>query len=267
MNLGRETECVLAAMGEAAALLHRFEARRTTLAREAKAGDELVTQADRALNDLLVARIHTAMPGDAICAEEGCDFDQPLAARRWFIDPLDGTRSFMAGRAGYSILVGLVVEGTPRLGVIYDAAARATFIARKGEGVIDVGASRRLRGARSSRLVWSPFSRPEAAYTVARSLGMHDVGLCESVGLRALEMARGRAAVFGSGPRSPKLWDSAAAWAVVHELGGSYTDFEGAPLRYDGAGVIHERGAVASLGMDHGLVVTAMREALEGVRV
>jgi len=265
MALQREQHCALAAVTEAAELLHRFEQRRAELAREAKTGNELVTQADRALNDLLVARIHAAFSRDAICAEEGSEFDNARAARRWFIDPLDGTRSFMAGQGGYGILIGLVVEGTPRLGVIYDPATRTTVVALHKGGVTEYGRNnRRLGGlAHTPQLAWSPFSRPELSQPLAQSLGLSGVTLCESVGMRALALARGEAMVFGSGPRSPKLWDSAAAWVVVHELGGRYTDFDGDMLDYAAPSLLHERGAVASIGLDHHLVVATLRDALQ----
>ncbi|MCC6574942.1 MAG: inositol monophosphatase family protein [Planctomycetes bacterium] len=269
MTLTAEARFVLTVLPEAARMLHEFEQRREPIRQETKDRGELVTVADRAINSLLVDAVHSAFAHDAICAEEGSGHDNPGAQRRWFIDPLDGTRSFVAGRPGYSIMLGLVVEGTPTLGVVYDACARRTLIAQRSSGVFEFNDNRlcELRGSASQRrLMWNPFTRPDAAKPLSRALGLAGFDLCESVGLRACAMARGEAMVFGSGPCSPKLWDSAAAAVFVAELGGQYTDFDLRPLDYRRAEVIHERGAVASVGLNHETVVRAVREALETVR-
>lgn len=263
-KLATETDVLLAAMQGAAALLHDFEARRAGIVHESKARGELVTSADRALNVHLANALHVVFPGDAICAEEGCAWDDPAAARRWFIDPIDGTRSFVAGVPGYTIMAGLVVDGTPQLGAVYDPQTRATLVAEAGGGVMEVGKGlrRELRPVSAEALAWSPFSSIEAAGPMAVALGLREIRICESVGARAIAMARGEAAVFVSGPRSPKLWDSAAASVIVHELGGRYTDFDLRPLEYRTAEVTHPRGAIASLGLDHVEVVAIVRRIL-----
>lgn len=264
-KLKTESDVVLSAVFGAAELLHEFEARRAGIVPESKYQGELVTCADRALNRHLVQALHEGFPGDAICAEEGSEWDNPSAARRWFIDPIDGTRSFIAGQPGYSIMVGLVVEGMPRLGVIYDPWSRTSLVAESGEGVHEIAAGSRIKpaGRHEESLAWSPYSRLEAAGPLAVALGLSGIRMFESVGMRAVALARGEACAFASGPDSPKLWDSAAAAVVLNELGGRYTDFDLRDLDYGSSDYTHRRGAVASVGLDHVEVVAAVRRLLD----
>lgn len=264
-KLKTESEIVLSSVLGAAAMLHEFEARRSGILQETKQRGELVTCADRALNIHLVNALHGGFPGDAICAEEGSEWDNPTAVRRWFIDPIDGTRSFVAGESGYSVMVGLVVDGAPHLGVIYDPETRSTIIAEAGEGVWELrdGERKELAPRLSYNLAWSPYSRLEAAGPLAVELRLRGIRMYESVGKRAVALARGEACAFASGPNSPKLWDSAAAAVVVNELGGRYTDFDLRELDYASSDHTHRRGAVASVGMDHVDVVAAVRRILD----
>jgi 3'-phosphoadenosine 5'-phosphosulfate (PAPS) 3'-phosphatase len=162
-------------------------------------------------------------------------------------------------------MVGLVVDGTPRLGAIYDPETRTTLIAESGAGVIE-NSLQPLRPQPAPALAWSPFSRIELAGPLAVALGLRGIVLCESVGARAATLARGRACVFASGPCSPKLWDTAAASVLLHEVGATYTDLDLRPLNYRTAELVHPRGAVASLGMDHVEVVAAVRRHLDTER-
>ena len=69
--------------------------------------DEPVTQADRAVNELIVGRLGEAFPADGILAEESVDTERRLGRERvWMIDPLDGTKGFIAGSGDYAVQIG-----------------------------------------------------------------------------------------------------------------------------------------------------------------
>ena len=80
---------------------------RTNIAVERKEGDEPVTLADRECSDFLVEHITAAFPDDIVISEEAPDDLRRLDAKRvWYIDPIDGTKSFIAGGMGYCVMVG-----------------------------------------------------------------------------------------------------------------------------------------------------------------
>jgi fructose-1,6-bisphosphatase/inositol monophosphatase family enzyme len=259
LDLTREIELATGWMAEADALLRPYigdEARRRD-ASSMKAPGQVVTEADHAISELLIERIDAAFGRDAICSEEGGDRDDRSAMRRWIIDPIDGTRSFIRGMTGYTIMLALAIEGEAVLGVVHDPVERATWWAARGRGVYMDGA-RITPGNQPARLIWSPFAPPGGRETIADALGVAGIVDIESFGARAIVMARDGAGVCASRPHSPHIWDSAAGVVIIEEAGGTVTDYLGAPLTYAGD-TLHEQGFVATLGVDH----TKARELMQ----
>ncbi|MDQ3249863.1 MAG: 3'(2'),5'-bisphosphate nucleotidase CysQ, partial [Chloroflexota bacterium] len=84
-----------------------------------KMDDEPVTEADRSANQHIITRIEAMYPDDGILSEESKDDLVRLnKSRVWIVDPLDGTKEFIARNGEFSIMIGLVVEGRPVLGVV-----------------------------------------------------------------------------------------------------------------------------------------------------
>jgi fructose-1,6-bisphosphatase/inositol monophosphatase family enzyme len=220
MDLAREFAFARRVAGEAAHLLAPWmadAARRSGATRE-KAAGEVVTEADHAVSELLIKRIADEFPRDAICSEEGSTHDDASRSRRWIIDPIDGTRSFIRGVAGYSVMIALAIDGDPVLGVVYDLVAGETWHASKGAGV-HVNGERVTPGKSSPRLIWSPFAGRAAGEAVAAGLGVAEIIEVESFGLRAGVMARDGAGVCGSRPGSPHIWDTAPGSGMVGRAG------------------------------------------------
>src|ERR1044071_4479691 len=92
--------------------------RRGELGVEMKAGNEPVTVADRRASELIVAGLAETFPGDPIISEELAPAEGALGAPRyWLVDPIDGTKDFIRGEDGYSVMIGLVCDGKPTVGV------------------------------------------------------------------------------------------------------------------------------------------------------
>lgn len=101
----------------------------------AKADASPVTQADHAANAVIVESLRRAFPEDAILSEESKDSAERLRARRvWIVDPLDGTKEFLARNGEFSIMIGLVEDGEPVLGVVYLPDGDVLYRAARGEG-------------------------------------------------------------------------------------------------------------------------------------
>src|SRR5690606_20115210 len=112
-----EMEEAAAAARAAGAAAMRFYGSATAVE---KADASPVTAADHAANDVIVARLRAAFPGDAILSEESKDSRDRLQAHRvWIVDPLDGTKEFLAQNGEFSIMIGLAVGGAAVLGVVY----------------------------------------------------------------------------------------------------------------------------------------------------
>ncbi len=100
-----------------------------------KTNDTPVTEADLLANDLLVTGLKKLFPDDGIISEES-ELDPTIRADKpvWFIDPLDGTRSFIAGKDDFSILMGRCEKGRATSGIMYFPAQGFFAWAQKGQG-------------------------------------------------------------------------------------------------------------------------------------
>jgi 3'(2'), 5'-bisphosphate nucleotidase len=117
--LSRELEAAVAMAREAGEILLEIYA--TDFSVEMKGRADPVTEADRRVNELLVRRIQEAFPDDAIVAEESPDNRASAAGRCWYVDPLDGTKEFVARNGEFSVMIGLAIDGEARLGVVHRA--------------------------------------------------------------------------------------------------------------------------------------------------
>lgn len=261
MDLKPETEFAIESVVAASAILREYtDARvRQDATREKGAGD-VVTEADHRINEFLINRIVAAYPSDAICAEEGSPCDDPRASRRWIIDPIDGTKSFIAGSEGYSIMLALVIDGEPSVAAVFEPHKDCTWFAATGQGlrVRDNDAERALTPVReNSTLIWNRFVDREIGEGIQRDLALDSLEIVESFGLRGVALSRHRVGAYVSRPGSPHVWDTAPAWLFTHESGGQMTGYDGEPLAFQDEATCHPSGAVASVGLDHAKVIAA----------
>jgi histidinol-phosphatase len=221
---------------------------RTDLRVEAKEDGSPVTIADRGAEERARAWIEARFPNDGILGEEFGTV-RPHAARRWIVDPIDGTKSFVRGVPLWGTLVA-VAEGERVLaGAMYFPAVGELVAAAPGCGawwngtrcsVSSVGALReatvlttddRFPGDAGRR---SAFARLAAAAAVSRTWG-------DCYGY--LLVATGRAEAMVDDRVSP--WDAAALAPVITEAGGAFTDWTGASTAF-GGDAIATNGALAS---------------------
>src|SRR3954463_3944063 len=108
---------------------------RTKLKNWTKGASSPVSEADIAVNDLLENRLRTATPDYGWLSEESAD-DQARLAKRlvWIVDPIDGTRGYLAGREDWCVSAALVEDATPVLGAVFAPATDEFFFAARGRG-------------------------------------------------------------------------------------------------------------------------------------
>lgn len=240
--------------------------------------DEPVTQADRAVNELIVRGLAGAFPDDGILAEESADTDRRLACERvWMVDPLDGTKGFIAGSGDYAVQIGLAVGGASVLGVVYAPAADVLYWAARGRGAwverTIPEAESRVSVERLSvttegslgrmRLAESRSHRGPRMDSVVRALGVRAEIKRHSVGIKVGLLVERQADLYIHLSGKTKQWDTCAPEAVLTEAGGRMTDLWGEPLAYNTPDVYNRRGLVASNAAAHDLVIKRIRPLLE----
>lgn len=212
----------------------------TGIAAETKADASPVTVADREAERLARELIEARFPQDGILGEE-FGATRPDAARRWILDPIDGTRSFVRGVPFYGVMLALEEGGDAVLGVLHFPALGETVYAARGEGCWWDG--RRARVSAVDRLEDAVVLTTDVENIEARGFGAGWERLRRRVSFvrtwgdcygHAL-VATGRAEAMLDPILSP--WDAAALRPIVEEAGGVYTDWTGNPTHLGESGV------------------------------
>lgn len=234
---------------------------------EYKGYDDPVTAADHRANRFIVPELQRRFPRDGILSEESPDILRAADARRvWVVDPLDGTKEFLDRNGQFVVQIGLVVEGRPLVGAIYQPTEDRLYYGVVGEGAwLQAGTepqplrTRAVADPAQMVAVLSRSHRSGLADEMAAALGVREVVRIGSAGLKAGAIADARADVYLHPSRHTKLWDSAAPEAVLVAAGGAVTDFLGRPLDYSGREVRNLQGLLASNGASHDAIVAVLR--------
>lgn len=222
----RVGEAVIRAAGKLAA---GYFTRRATLAIDRKGAQDLVSEADRACEDLIVAALSRSFPQDSFLGEEG-GVRSPGGAATWVIDPIDGTHNFLTGVPFWCVSLALVVDGDAVMGLIYHPAAEELFSAIRGGGAFLDGGAMQVSGEtdlkRARVCVGFSYRRPISNH-VRTVEALLSAG-CEylRLGSGALGLAYTAAGRFdGYWERHTNSWDAAAGIVLVREAGGWTNDF------------------------------------------
>jgi 3'(2'), 5'-bisphosphate nucleotidase len=250
---------------EAAVLVRSYRGKRLHI--ESKAGNEPVTEADKAANTLILQRLGAAFPDDVILSEEVPDSRARLGRRRiWMVDPIDGTSDFILGDTGFVVMIGLVIDGRPMVGAVAHPLSEKVYGGIVGGGAwVEESTGARTPLHTSSidrapgiRLVASKTHRTPRIDRIKRALQIQDEMNVGSVGLKiGLVSEAVRDLYIYTGGRT-KIWDTCGPEAILHAAGGSMTDVDGAPLVYDREQLYNGRGIVASNGPLHPFVIQTL---------
>ncbi|MGE0789170.1 MAG: 3'(2'),5'-bisphosphate nucleotidase CysQ [Sandaracinaceae bacterium] len=213
-----------------------------------------VTEADRLANDLLVRRLREAFPNDGVVAEETEDkSDARRRGRCWYVDPLDGTKEFIAKNGEFSVMIGLAIDGEARLGVVYKPVGDRLYRGVIGDSAfVDVGD--RTFALKVSdvtkpadlRLVVSRSHRDPLIGELVDTLGIKDERLSGSVGLKIGLIAEREADLYVHLSHHSSAWDACAPEAVLRAAGGRFVDLSGSAFEYGGEDMANRRGILAA---------------------
>jgi 3'(2'), 5'-bisphosphate nucleotidase len=236
--------------------------------------DELeeVTAADREANELIVTRLRQEFPEDGILAEESSDSEHRLDKNRvWLIDPMDGTKNFIARDGDFAVQIGLAVDGESVAGVVYQPVRDVLYRAARGGGAwIEEKDNQAARMSVSQRtqpgemvLASSRSHRGPRMDSVVSAFGFKNEMRRGSVGIKMGLIAEQDADLYFHLSPSTKQWDTCGPEIILVEAGGKVTDLFGQPLRYNDVRIDNRNGIVATNGAAHDMVIEKLRPLLE----
>jgi myo-inositol-1(or 4)-monophosphatase len=240
-------EAAVAIAREAGNLLRYHFERRVDF--ELKGEFDLVTEADRASEKLVVERLKQLFPTHSVMAEEGTG-EERGSEYRWYVDPLDGTTNFAHGYPVWNVTLALEKAGELVAGVIFDPSREELFAAEKGAGAFLNG--RRLRVSKTSRVQdalvstgfpnWNRGENPNILFYHQFAMSSHGVRRCGSAAIDLSCVASGRLDAFWEIGLNP--WDLAAGKLLVEEAGGVCTDMHGAPHHMKSHQILVDNGGI-----------------------
>ena len=226
-----------------------------------KRPSDLVTEADRRSEALIVERLHRHFPGHAVVGEEGGG--QRIASDYcWYVDPLDGTTNFAHGFPVFCVTLGLAYRGEVIAGVVYDPTRDELFTAERGAGAYLN--SQRIHVSHTASLSESLLATGFPPFASNHDLNIqfyfrftllsHGIRRAGSAALDLCTVAAGRFEGFWELKLNP--WDKAAGSLLVTEAGGRVTDLTGRPFSLQGDEIF------ASNGLIHNEMITLFSEVL-----
>jgi myo-inositol-1(or 4)-monophosphatase len=231
---------------------------RTELKNWTKGASSPVSEADIAVNDLIAHSLRAATPDYGWLSEESADdegrLDRPFV---WIVDPIDGTRGYLAGREDWCVSVALVEDTRPVLAAVFAPASDEFFFAQRGRGTLLNGAP--VHATPGTALDFSRIAGPkplvERLNRTSREISLHPrIG---SLALRLCRVAQGRLDAAFAGGQS-RDWDLAAANLIVEEANGNMTAISGDDILYNRREVTH--GVLVAAGRDrHASIVEHFR--------
>lgn len=220
--------------------LARFRAR--DLVVETKPDLTPVTDADRAVESALREILAAERPQDAVLGEE---YGASEGARRWIVDPIDGTRNYSRGIPVWATLIALEEDGAIRLGVVSSPALGRRWHAERGSGAWSGSDRIRVSSVRFADDAVLSFALEQPLPTLAtRAWHARGYGDFWSHMLVAEGAVDGAIDAIGV-----SVWDLAPIQVIVEEAGGRFSDFAGAS-RIDGGTAISSNGHLHQLLLD-----------------
>jgi myo-inositol-1(or 4)-monophosphatase len=232
---------------ESGALLATYFEKRVAF--ELKGDFDLVTEADRASERLVVERLRSHFPSHSIVAEEGGGHEGK-SEYRWYVDPLDGTTNFAHGYPVYNVTMGLERDGEMLVGVVFDPSRQEMFSAERGAGAYLNNRRIRVSSAKglADALVSTGFPSRKRHLNVnihfyhQMAMATHGVRRGGSAAIDLAYVACGRLDAFWEFGLNP--WDMAAGTLLVTEAGGRCTDMKGGPHAMKSPHLLVGNGAV-----------------------
>lgn len=202
-----------------------------------KSQSEVVTQADPLCQEIIIKYIRNIFPNHGILAEEGPDGSMLVEAPQddsdiwWIIDPIDGTNNYAHGLLCFCVSIGVIHNGSPVAGVIYDPCTDSLYTAATGIQTTCNGKPVSISHDKISKISSFAF---DSHFDQAVEPAVHQIlrmTRARSVGSTALHLAYlSKGAIVGTFTVSARLWDIAAGVVLIQQAGGIVTNLDGKPV-------------------------------------
>ena len=222
-----------------------------------------VSDADIATEKILLEGL--AQFGIPVIAEESRDADLPVPGLVWLLDPIDGTKEFIAGNDDWSVMLGLLKDGEPILSVVGAPARGVMYAAARGKGVhaYEGGDVRTLLIAPAPdpiRFLVSKHHYSPLMHALTEKLHASETSM-GSIGVKSAAIAENRGDLqLTDGPHFG--WDACAPQLLIEEAGGAVSDVYGEKLSYKHPALPFQNGFLAGGKEAHARALTALQNLL-----
>ncbi len=226
-----------------------------------KENNEPITAADLESNKIIEK--YMAQSEFPILSEESSDIkEKRLESKKiWIVDPLDGTTDFVNKTGEFTIMISLVEENKPVLGVISHPTENKLFVAQKDQGAYMYNNLewKKLVVSNTSvlsqcRVVGSRFHQSENEKNFLNSLGILKF-TSKGSSLKVLDICSAKADIYFTTTNKIKHWDTCASNCLIAEAGGKMTDMSGQSLKYNTENVVHQNGILVTNNVVHENIV------------
>ena len=221
-----------------------------------KKDDSPITEGDIKSNEIIKKIL--SQTNHAILSEEEDDDQSRLSKDTlWIVDPLDGTSDFIDKTGEFTIMIALVKNKKPILGVIGWPTEKTFFVAQKGSGAFRYSDEQwkkisvtNVSELPKCRTVGSRHHLSDREKLFIKKLGIEDF---TSIGssLKVGKISSGEAEAYITTTNKMKEWDSAASYCIISEAGGKMTDMSGNDITYNNKDVFHQNGILVTNGLIH----------------
>ncbi len=232
-----------------------------------KSDDEPITEADIKSNSIIEKIISDS--NYPILSEETTDNKERLNHKKiWIIDPLDGTTDFVNRTDEFTIMIALVENNKPILGVIYWPTNDQLYLAQSGQGafLLNQGNWTKISVSDISELekckaVGSRHHISEIEQNLIKRLNISQF-TSKGSSLKVADISSGNAELYFTTTNKIKQWDTCASYCLITEAGGKMTDMFGNDLKYNTERLNHENGLLVSNGLIHNHIIKIYRESM-----
>ena len=224
-----------------------------------------ITDADLKSNEV-IKEILSQTKHWILSEEDKDDLDRLSQEIIWIVDPLDGTSDFIDKTGEFTVMISLIKNKKPILGVIGWPTENTLFVAQKGSGAFRFSNEKwekisvtKISEVPKSRTVGSRHHLSDKEKSFIKKLGIEDftsIGSSLKVGM----ISSGEAEAYITTTNKMKEWDSAASYCIISEAGGKMTDMLGNDITYNNKDVYHQNGILVTNGLVHNKIVEEFKK-------
>lgn len=224
-----------------------------------------ITDADLKSNEV-IKKILSQTKHWILSEEDKDDLRRLSQETIWIVDPLDGTSDFIDKTGEFTVMISLIKNKKPILGVIGWPTGKTLFAAQKGSGAFRFSNEEwqkisvtKISEVPKCRTVGSRHHLSDKEKSFIKKLGIEDF---TSIGssLKVGKISSGEAEAYITTTNKMKEWDSAASYCIISEAGGKMTDMSGNDITYNNRDVYHKNGILVTNGLVHNKIVEEFKK-------